>query len=109
MLEYNNLSENELQAVISNATKALNNKKVQKQKEVKAKIKALASSIGISVRLKDNDSQSYAQKAKAKSVPPKYRNPNDGSQTWTGRGIAPKWMQELNKSGRDKSEFLIKH
>lgn len=36
---------------------------------------------------------------------PKYRNA-DG-QTWTGRGIAPKWMTEAIASGKSKDDFLI--
>ena len=32
-------------------------------------------------------------------VPPKYRNPNDPSQTWTGRGRQPKWVAELLAGG----------
>lgn len=36
-----------------------------------------------------------------RKVAPKYRNPNTG-ETWTGRGKAPLWIQD-----KDKSEFLI--
>ena len=35
-------------------------------------------------------------------VAAKYRDPVSGKE-WSGRGLAPKWLQ-----GRDKSEFLIK-
>jgi DNA-binding protein H-NS len=35
-------------------------------------------------------------------VAAKYRDPISGKE-WSGRGLAPKWLQ-----GRDKSEFLIK-
>ena len=38
---------------------------------------------------------------KTNKVAPKYRDPITGS-TWTGRGLAPKWLQ-----GKDKSQFLI--
>lgn len=38
-------------------------------------------------------------------VEPKYRNV-DG-QTWTGRGVAPKWMTEALAAGRTKEDFLI--
>ncbi len=38
-------------------------------------------------------------------VQPKYRN-IDG-QTWTGRGVAPKWMSDAIAAGRSKDEFLI--
>ena len=45
-----------------------------------------------------------AKKAKSEGskVAAKYRDPVSGKE-WSGRGLAPKWLQ-----GRDKSEFLIK-
>jgi DNA-binding protein H-NS len=41
-------------------------------------------------------------------VPPKYRNPNDASQTWAGRGLQPRWLKEAIKSGKKLESFLIK-
>ena len=44
---------------------------------------------------------------KGGTVAPKYRNPKDPSQTWTGRGRQPKWLvAELGK-GRKLESFLI--
>ncbi len=40
-------------------------------------------------------------------VKPKYQNPNDASQTWTGRGRKPKWVIELLKSGMQLEDFVI--
>ena len=34
-----------------------------------------------------------------KKVAPKYRNPANPEQTWTGRGVAPNWAQELKTAG----------
>lgn len=46
-------------------------------------------------------------KAKATSTPaaPKYRNPADPTQTWTGRGVAPAWIKDVPKE--DRGQFLI--
>jgi DNA-binding protein H-NS len=41
-------------------------------------------------------------------VPPKYRNPQDPSQTWAGRGLQPRWLKEAMKSGKKLESFLIK-
>ena len=41
-------------------------------------------------------------KEKAKSNPPgpaKYKNPNDPSKTWSGRGRKPKWLEEWLAGG----------
>ena len=38
-----------------------------------------------------------AKKKRGKStLPPKYKNPLDPTQTWTGRGPAPKWLDRNN-------------
>lgn len=105
MTEYNKLSETELQNVINQAEKALIDKQALKRKEVISKIKELAISIGVTVDIKEINNKVVK---KGKKVAPKYRNPADSNQTWTGRGVSPKWMQALVVSGRDKSEFLIK-
>lgn len=42
-----------------------------------------------------------AAKTKSGKVAPKYQDPATGA-TWTGRGIAPKWV-----AGKNKADFLI--
>lgn len=38
---------------------------------------------------------------------PRYANPVDTSQTWTGVGSRPKWVREWITSGRELEELLI--
>jgi len=59
-----------------------------------------------------------ARKAAAKKSPragrklgkvaPKYRNPANAKETWTGRGKHPRWMAELLGKGKKVEDFLIK-
>lgn len=104
MTEYNNFSEDELQAVINKAEKALKEKQLKKHKDVIMQIKELAESIGVTVDIIETAEKTTR---KGKKVAPKYRNPDDSNQTWTGRGVAPKWMQALINAGHDKSEYHI--
>ena len=53
--------------------------------ETKKIIKAIAKEAGIDVTI-----------TKAAKIPPKYRNPENPEQTWTGRGIAPSWTKSVN-------------
>lgn len=46
------------------------------------------------------------QKKRGK-VKPKYVNPNNSAQTWTGRGRMPLWVQEHLNSGGEKDDLLI--
>jgi DNA-binding protein H-NS len=41
-------------------------------------------------------------------LPPKYRNPDNPSEIWSGRGISPKWLRDLTeRTGKDREEFSI--
>lgn len=47
-------------------------------------------------------------KLKGRKVKPKYRNPEDRSETWSGRGRMPVWMAAMVKKGKKPGDFLIK-
>jgi DNA-binding protein H-NS len=40
-------------------------------------------------------------------VAPKYRNPENPSETWAGRGLKPRWLSAALKSGKTQEDFLI--
>ncbi|WP_310473477.1 H-NS histone family protein [Bradyrhizobium centrosematis] len=40
-------------------------------------------------------------------VRPKYRNPKNPSETWSGRGRLPRWLQPQLRGGRKLDDFLI--
>ena len=69
---------------------------------VKAEIEGLAESVGLSVKYSE-----VKPAAKKSQVKPKYRNPDDETETWSGRGQLPVWMRERVEAGADKEEFLI--
>lgn len=51
-----------------------------------------------------------AAKGKAKTgakVAPKYRNPDDAAQTWTGRGRQPLWVAKALEEGKTLESLLI--
>ncbi len=50
--------------------------------------------------------QSKSKDGRAKVVP-KYRNPADAADTWSGRGRAPKWMAEYLAGGGSKEDCAI--
>jgi len=104
MTDYQNLSENELMAVIERAEIALKNKQASKRKEIIAKIKELAASIDVNVEILEDGKKTVRTVSK---VPIKYRHPKDSEKTWTGRGMTPKWMQDLLEKGHDRSEFKV--
>lgn len=44
---------------------------------------------------------------KTGKVAPKYRNPANPAETWTGRGKHPRWMAAEVSKGRKAEDFLI--
>lgn len=47
-----------------------------------------------------------AKQARSK-VAPKYANPQDPAQTWTGRGRKPRWVQEALDAGKPLESMEI--
>lgn len=43
-----------------------------------------------------------------KKVAPKYRNPANTKELWSGRGKQPRWLAEQVKKGKKVEDFLIK-
>jgi DNA-binding protein H-NS len=104
MSDLQSLSANELQNIINNAEKALKNIQLSRRKEVIAEIKKLAESIDMGVDIYEIDKKPARKGGK---VAIKYRNPDNPENTWTGRGVMPRWLRDLLNSGRDRSEFEI--
>ncbi|WP_201315129.1 H-NS histone family protein [Dyella sp. EPa41] len=109
------LSANELEALIQDASAHLQGARKNLVKDVRAKIDALLKDSGLTlddVYHRRATKQAKAGKAsnalKGKTVAPKYRNPEDASQTWTGRGRKPSWVAEaLRKRGVTIDSLLI--
>ena len=51
---------------------------------------------------------SKPKKRKVGTIKPKYQNPENKSETWTGRGHKPKWMTALLDKGKKLEDMLIK-
>jgi DNA-binding protein H-NS len=67
-------------------------------------------------RLRQLDGRFEAEMHRGKSrrrqypkVSPKFRNPEQPSQTWTGRGKQPRWLAAQLRSGRRIEDFQIEH
>lgn len=41
-------------------------------------------------------------------VPPKYYNPSNPTETWSGRGKRPRWFNAALKAGKKERDLLIK-
>lgn len=120
-INLNGLSAKQLGTLIQQARKqqAVVAKRVPVAK-VRAKLTKLAKAEGYTVEELFGTAAAPARGRKAATkaspkagrklgkVPPKYRNPADAKETWTGRGRQPRWLAELVAAGKQVEDFLIK-
>jgi DNA-binding protein H-NS len=92
------MSLKELVALEAKIKVAIDEKRVSERHKLKAKMEELAQASGFTV------DEVFGRRGKGSKVAPKYRNPKDSSQTWTGRGRRPNWIVE---AGGDMKRFLI--
>jgi DNA-binding protein H-NS len=93
------MSLKELTTLQTRVAQAIAEKRIEERSEVRAKMEELARASGFSV------AELFGGRGgKRGKVAPKYRNPKDPSQTWTGRGRRPTWIVE---AGGNIERFLI--
>lgn len=103
-IELGNLSPEQLNELIVKAEQQ--KKKIHRERvgEVRRKLTAMAKAEGYTIE--ELFGSGGGRKSGGK-VPPKYQNPSDPTQTWTGRGKRPNWFKELLASGKKESDLLI--
>ena len=103
-LNLNKMSIAELNKLISNAQAAW-----AKKQEVAEKVRKLAHDNGLDISdlmAADKQKKTKAKKPRGK-VSPKYQNPANESQTWTGRGRQPRWVVAALAGGKSLDDLLI--
>jgi DNA-binding protein H-NS len=98
-MDLSNMSSAELRDLQEKVKRELKQRESQDLAKAREQILAIAQSVG--VPLKDLVAAAPAGRAKTGSVAPRYRNPADASQQWTGRGRQPKWVKEWLEAGKD--------
>lgn len=100
----------ELQAELETVESLIAEKQAQARLDVIAQIRSIMSEAGLTLAdLGGSNLQRTAHSspvAKVRRVEPKYRNPSTG-ETWTGRGLKPRWLSEALAAGKSIEEFLI--
>jgi DNA-binding protein H-NS len=88
---------------------AIEKAKLREMEIAKTKLEKVAKKLGYSLAELVQTSQTSGSKPKAsrKSVAPKYQNPADTAETWTGRGRKPLWVQAALDAGQSLSDLEI--
>lgn len=108
-LNLKQLSVEELVRLRDDIEGMLSSRIAAERKELQAKINALELFQSRRVGRGAADGAARAPRrvnpAKGKKAEPKYRGPN--GELWAGRGLAPRWLVELEKKGKKRENFLI--
>lgn len=100
-----NLSE--LKGLQHDIGKEIKGREQQDVKKAREQILAIAQEAGISVAELLAKPTGKAQNNNGQKVKPKYQNPADSLQTWTGRGRQPRWIAEGIANGKALDDFGI--
>ena len=96
-------SAKELQAFKTTLNLAIAKKSEREKLELKEKLEALASESGYTLE------ELTKIKTKKKSLSPAlYQNPDDKTQTWSGKGRKPNWLLTQLEAGKSVEDFKIK-
>lgn len=107
-VDLNNLSIEELEQVISKARQLIEARREEAVVQARAEIERIAASTGYSLQDLLGMGKPRARTAVRKAVADKYRNPGDPSQSWSGRGKRPRWLQDLLQQGASLESLQIR-
>ena len=100
-----NLSE--LKGLQYDIEKEIKGREQQDVKKARDQILAIAQEAGISVAELLANATSKTKNKNVQKVKPKYQNPADSTQTWTGRGRQPRWIVDGVAGGKALDDFRI--
>ena len=107
-----NMTDGQLQELLSAVKKAIS----ERVEDRVADLQNLAREAGFDVQLRRSQPAAGqlgapqpvgTRPSRQSVVAAKYRNPDNPSQTWSGRGVTPKWLTEKMAAGGSREDFLI--
>ncbi|KUJ73772.1 transcriptional regulator [Ruegeria marisrubri] len=102
--DLNKMSRKELLELRDKIEIALKDAEQRERQEALRAAEKAAAQFGFSLAELSGDARRGTKGTKAK---PKYRNPRNPEQTWTGRGRKPQWIHDALKNGADISDLEI--
>lgn len=103
-IDLTDLSRQDLLQLQSDVQKALKDAEKRDRRKARAAAERAAADYGYSL---DSLVEISRNPTGRPTLPPKYCNPENPEQTWTGRGRRPHWLQDALANGSDLSEFEI--
>jgi DNA-binding protein H-NS len=101
--EIDRMSYRELQELELKVKRAKSSVQDRSRNELRRKLEAMAAEQGFKI-----GDLFGARGGKGRTVAAKYSNPENPSETWTGRGRKPRWLAAKLSSGNKIEKYLIK-
>ncbi|RYY79791.1 MAG: H-NS histone family protein [Moraxellaceae bacterium] len=105
--DISNLSVAELEKLTDEAGALIESKKEQELDTAYDKITEIAASVGVTLDELVGRGNKTSKTTTRKPVAPRYRNPENQQETWTGRGKQPRWLAGKLAGGAKLEDFLI--
>jgi DNA-binding protein H-NS len=106
-MDLSNMKVKELNALIEAAQKRLTEVKKSEETDARNKLIATAKELGFDAfQLLGMKATGDKTERARRPAPIKYRDTNS-DQTWTGRGLKPKWLQAAMAAGKKLESFEI--
>lgn len=77
-------------------------------KERSSLIEAIGRLRRLSATTSNGNGKGRPHALKGRKLPPLYRNPKNGAETWAGRGNKPRWLITALKGGKKLETFAIR-
>ncbi len=100
----NSLTQKELRDLQSQVAKAIASFEDRKKKEAMAELEDKARTLGYSLAELTGAAAPVRKRAAAA---PKYANPADAHDTWSGRGRKPRWFESALKAGKRPEDLMV--
>ena len=101
-VDISNLSVAELEALKGSIDTAISSRRQTELVGLREAIDDMLEKAGFTL-----DEVMQARATKKRVIEPKYFNPNNKEQTWSGRGRKPSWVEELLASGGSLEDCTI--
>ncbi len=105
-IDLSKLSRDELIQLQADAQQALKDLEVRQREEARAAAEKAAAEYGFSLAELTSGGRGKGKAAKPAAAA-KYANPEDPSQTWSGRGRQPAWYKAAVEGGASADDLLI--
>ena len=105
-IDLSGLNIDQLTDLVDKAQSEMASRERQRRKDLRSEIERRITAEGYKMRDIFPELANGAGARQRRKIPPKFRNPQNPEQTWTGIGRSPKWVQAiLDERGIDMAAF----